>query len=440
MKKFQNNLIPLLQEILDDASKQIEPRLLFPKLIYRKDDCLFIKGKNSKTIGVNLDYERILIVGGGKISHHLAEYISEILPDKMIEGVIATKEETKKIGKIRCIQSSHPNADKKSLHAANEMIKLLKSADDKTFVIFLISGGCSSLLAKSIPEVNFKQKVELAKKLLHAGADIHELNTFRKYLSSIKGGGILKYFDSDFISLIISDVVDNPIETIASGLTYYSKPTNSEVKKILYKYDLYNEIPENIKKLLTYDYWKNFNRKNDKKNQIIFDNSDFQKIIMMIAKNKNIIVHKIRKPIVGDVKAAAEKLKKIYNRIFNRIKKKKGIHLIISGGETTVSVKGNGLGGRNHELSLLMMKYISRFSEAAFISLATDGDDGNSKHAGAYICNNSLIECEKSKLNIEHFRKNHDSFSLFFLMNKEANFPKFITNVMDIQLLIIKVK
>lgn len=440
MKKFQNNLIPLLQEILDEASKDIEPRLLFPRVVYRKNNALYIRGKDSKTFSINLDYERIIIVGGGKISHHLAEYISEILSDKIIDGIIASKVETKQIEKIRFIQSSHPNADEKSLHAANEMIKILKSANEKTLVIFLISGGCSSLLAKSIPEINFRQKVELVKKLLFAGADIYELNTFRKYFSSIKGGGILKYFNSDFISLIVSDVVDNSIETIASGLTYYSKPTNTEVEKILNKYDLYNELPENIKKLLMYDYWKNFNRKNEERNFIIFDNSDFQKIIMMIAKNKNIIVHKIRKPIIGDVNSAAEKLKKIYYRIFNRIKKRKGIHLIISGGETTVSVKGNGLGGRNHELSLLMMKYISGFSNAAFMSLATDGDDGNSNHAGAYVYNGSVSECKKLKFNIESFKNNNDSYSLFSKMNNEANFPKFITNVMDIQLMLIKIK
>ena len=439
MKKSDKELKNCLQKIINASAEYLSSKQLLKELIFRRDNTLYVKTIDGQLRQTQLDYEKIIIVGGGKVSHILSEYLYEILSDKVTSGFVAIKSNFKSLSKIRYFKSAHPKANISSLKAADEMIDLLKTAEDKTLVIFVISGGCSALLAKPIDEITFEEKADISEKLINSGADINELNKFRKYFSKIKGGGILDFVKTDFISIIIADVIGNPLKTIASGLTYYSKPSNEQVKKILEKYGLANQISSNMQKLLKTNYWGKFKESDAKKNFIIFDNLYFQKILLKIAEDENIYVHRIRKPISGDVAIASKILSSAYTRIIRRISTKKGLHLIISGGETSVKVKGNGLGGRNHELSLLMINYLSTLPNAVFISLATDGDDGNSNHAGAFVTSDSLFRIKKRNLQKLSFLQRNDSFSLFDLLDDEVSFPKFITNVMDVQLLLLQI-
>jgi len=436
MKKSINELKHILQKIVDETAVRVNLKNLLPNVISREGEDLIINDIRGSVCRIKLNYKKILIVGGGKVSHLLANHLDELFKDITVNGIVAIKSKCKKGKRVKYLRASHPKPDLSSLKAAEEIIDLLKKSDDETLVIFVITGGCSSLLTKPIEGISFYDKITTAEKLMKAGADISELNLFRRYFSEFKGGGIFSYFNSDSISLIISDVVKNDLETIASGITFQSKPDTSEVKSILMKYNLFEETPQSIRQKFEKNNLPANQQKFNHQNFIISDNILFQHLVGEIALLSNLNVHFIEEAVTGNVESASIKLINYYKKFLSDVPHQ-GKYLIISGGETVVEIKGNGKGGRNHELSLRMAKYISSFSNAVFLSLATDGDDGNSNHAGAIVTSETIDEINKIHVDIEQVFAENDSYSLFSKLNSEINFSQFITNVMDIQLFLI---
>jgi glycerate-2-kinase len=428
-----------LKYVIEKIISKIIPEVSLNKIIkmhlIRKGNTLTIKNLSGKKIKLNVrPYDEIIILGAGKASHNFGNAFQELFPDKKISGLIVSKEkvENERNG-IKFVKAGHPLPDYRGIKATKQIISILKKSDRNKLIFFLLSGGASSLLPLPVDGFSLEEKIRITKRLINRGADINEVNSFREYFSQIKGGGLLQFINTNFVSLIISDVIGNPISSIGSAPTLFSKPTNIEVKKILMRYKLYNDLSLAAKRKLKKNIWKEFKPESKAENIILFDNKSFQNLVAIAALKNKIHVHFIDDLICGDVKIAAKKLIKKYKFIINESKNEKGIHLVLSGGETTVNVKGEGKGGRNHELSLLMLNFISRLNKAAFLSLASDGDDGNSQNAGASIDSGSKHLIKKLNLNPKEFLDSNDSFSLFKQTGELFHFPKGITNVMDIQ-------
>jgi len=386
-------------------------------------------GKNHIRLGKNLmflsNYEKIFVVAYGKASDSMAEYVSKkinvsqgiIVAPKHIKSSIVSK-------KFKIFYSGHPLPDKESVRAGKAVRELVNNCSKRDFVLFLVSGGGSSLLA--LPDnITLSEKKYATKLLLQCGATIDEFNCVRKHLSMIKGGKLVQNMNCDGCALVMSDVVSNDLSVISSGCTYNDNTTFSDAIKIITKYSLGKKLP---KKVITH-LKRGLNTKTMKpnrltiKNKIIATNHDC--LDVMVLKSRRLgFTTKVYSPIKHDVSVSAKK-------IVRMISEKKN-SCIIFGGEPTVQVKGNGKGGRNQELVLQILKLIHGSDHRVLVSsISTDGIDGNTTYAGALSGNNP-----SNLQKISTYLENNDSNSFFKKYGGLIKTGPTHTNLMDIGLII----
>jgi hydroxypyruvate reductase len=325
--------------------------------------------------------------------------------------------------KFKIFYSGHPLPNKESVRAGKAVQKFVNKCTNDDFILFLVSGGGSSLL--SLPdEITLTEKKYVTKLLLQSGATIDEFNCVRKHLSMIKGGKLVRSINCDGCALVMSDVVSNDLSVISSGCTYYDKTTFSDAMKVITKYSLEKKLPK--KALL---HLKNGSsipiaeqKKSAIKNKIIATNQDC--LDAMILKSRRLgFITKVYSPIKHDVSVSAKK-------IVQMIPKRKNSCLIF-GGESTVQVRGSGKGGRNQELVLQILKLIHNSNHRILISsISTDGIDGNTTCSGAIIENNSF-----SMKKITSYLENNDSYSFFKKYGGLIKTGHTHTNLMDIGLI-----
>ena len=372
-----------------------------------------------------LNYDSIYVVAFGKAANSMTRSVDSLL--KIKNGIVVVPKGMTSIiknNKFKIFKSGHPIPNKISVQAAKFIIKFLKQRKKGELVIFLVSGGSSSLLA--LPDgITLNDKIKITKKLLLSGATINEINCVRKHLSQIKGGRLVKELSCDAISLVMSDVFGDDLSSIASGTTYFDNTKYSDALKIIKKYRLQNKISKQIL------------------NQIKLGISG--KISETPKKIK--IPHKIILTNKVCIKAMQNKLKQLgisYKTIFisgdvlktasylvSNIPKKKN-SCTIFGGETTVKVIGKGKGGRNQELVLRILEKTQNINQNLIISsLGTDGIDGNTQYAGAITKNIQI----KSK-DIRFYLNNNDSMNFFKKYGGLIYTGHTHTNLMDIGIIL----
>jgi hydroxypyruvate reductase len=322
-------------------------------------------------------YDKVFVVAIGKAAYSMAESVNSLT--SVTSGLLVVPKKTKKVSasNFKVIQSGHPLPNKNSVVAAKKIIKFLEGVRPSDFVIFLISGGTSSLVA--LPDgVTLEEKKIITDLMLKSGASIHEINCIRKHLSKIKGGRLLDHLRSDGISLVMSDVVGDDLTSIASGITYYDKTTFSDAKKILKKYNLERSVPKSALRhfdLGTQGKIPETPKKQRIKNYIISSNKICLDVMNTCAKDL-VLSTKVLNDISGNVKNLSIKIA--------RILLDKKINCAIFGGEATVVVKGEGKGGRNQELVLYTTIELAKHNvKAIVVSIGTDGIDGRTDCAGA---------------------------------------------------------
>ena len=401
-------------EILEAGLNAALPENILPKFVSSNE--IKIQGENLK---LN-KFSNIYTVAFGKAADSMTRAINAIIPIK--SGVIVIPKGSKstiKGKKFQIFNSGHPKPDQTSVKAAKEVIKFLQNRRDGELVVFLISGGTSSLIA--LPEkITLNDKIHVTSLLLKSGATIQEFNCVRKHLSKIKGGRILKYLKCDAISLVMSDVEGDDLSAIGSGITYMDNTTFADALEILKKYNLKKKIPIEVVKLL-------IDGKNGKisetpkeekiKNYIVANNHVCLNAMELKAKKLGYSVKKIQ--VFGNIKEAVKKI------LGNIPEGKK--NCLIFGGETTVEVIGKGLGGRNQETVLRILKNTQKIDTVCIASIGTDGMDGNTNFAGA-ITENIKFDPKE----IKEFLKNNDS-GRFFQKQKSNIITGFThSNLMDI--------
>jgi len=350
-------------------------------------------------------YSNIHTIAFGKAGDSMTRAINSIISIK--SGIIVIPKGAKakiKSKKFQIFNSSHPKPDKTSVKAAKEVMKFVNNKKSNELIIFLVSGGGSSLLAMP-DEITLSDKVHVTDLLLKSGATIQEFNCIRKHLSKIKGGKLVENMKCHGIGLIMSDVENNDLSSIASGTTYMDNTTYQNAMDIIEKYRLKRRIPIEVLQILGNGVHnqKSETPKHAKiENYIVASNSNCLESMEKEAKIKGYKVIKIQ--IFGDIK---EVVKKILEKIPEQQKT-----CLIFGGEPTVKILGKGQGGRNQELVLRILKNTQKLKKITIASMGTDGIDGNSNFAGA------IVENIKVDLNImKEFLKNSDS-SRFFQKQK----------------------
>jgi len=303
------------------------------------------------------------------------------------------------------------------------VIKFLQNRKKDDFVIFLVSGGSSALLA--MPEkITLNDKIHVTDLLLRSGATIQEFNCVRKHLSKIKGGKLIEHLKCQGVSLVMSDVEGDDLSTIASGTTYMDNTTFRDAVDIIKKYNLQNRIPSEVLHLLRNGLKEEIPetpKKEKIKNLIIANNSNCIEAMEVKAKELGYSVKKIQ--VFGNIKDAVQQ---IIKNIPNKQKS-----CVIFGGETTVEVIGKGLGGRNQEMVLRILKNTQKNNNLSIAAMGTDGIDGNTLFAGA-ITENIKIEPDI----IKEYLKNSDSARFF--QKQKSNITTGLThsNLMDIGLVL----
>ena len=382
-------------EILEAGLQAANPQNILPHYVTPNEIKI-----NGKVIDIS-KYSNIYTVAFGKAGDSMTRAINSIISIK--SGIIVIPKGSKakiKGKKFQIFNSNHPKPDKTSVKAAKEVMKFVENKKNKELIIFLVSGGGSSLLAMP-DEITLSDKVHVTDLLLKSGSTIQEFNCIRKHLSKIKGGKLVQNMKCDGISLIMSDVEDDDLSSIASGTTYMDNTTYQDAMDIIEKYRLKRKIPIEVLQVLgngLHDQKLETPKKSKIDNFIIANNSNCLESMEKIARTKGYKVTKIQN--YGDIK---EVVKKILENISEEQKT-----CLIFGGEPTVKVLGKGEGGRNQELVLRILKNTQKFKKITIASMGTDGIDGNSNFAGA------IIDNVKVDLNVmKEFLKNSDSARFF---------------------------
>ena len=354
-------------------------------------------------------YKRIFVVGAGKASIDLASSLEKVLGNRIIKGIVIDTR-IKKLKKIIVKKGTHPLPSQDNIKATKEIVKILNEADKDDLVIILISGGGSALL--SYPRIKLNDLIKLNKALLSSGATIHEINIVRKHLSFIKGGQLAQLAQpAELITLIVSDVMGNNLDVIASGPTVLDKTTNKRAERILKKYNISKQtFTETPKDKLT-----------NVTNILLITN----KLAAKAMKEKAIKLGYKAKILSTNLTGEAKTIGKLLAK-----KSKKGICYIATG-ETTVKVKGNGKGGRNQEVAL---SALSKIKDSLVLSCGSDGVDFIEDAAGGIVDEETIKLANKKNLNNEEYRKNNDAYNFLSKTNSIIKTGKTGTNVGDLMI------
>ncbi len=394
------------------------------------------------------NFDNIIVVGAGKAVGSMAKAVEDMLADKNIGGRINVKYgHTERLERITQVEAGHPYEDENGVLGTRKIINLLEKAGENDLVINLISGGASSLLSTPAAGLTLDDKTAMVKLLFEAGANIEEINILRKHTSAIKGGRFVKFaYPAKVISLILSDVLGDDLSSIGSGPTVPDPSTFLDALSILKKYNIKHLVPEIIVEHLNKGL-RGENLDAPKRGDKIYDkvqNVIVASIKRAIEKAKeeadfmNYKVYLLSDEIHGDVREVAQEFTKIIRtKEFRKLPIKRPA-CILAGGEPTIKIKGEGKGGRNTELALLMAIELEGQDKVEFLSCGTDGTDGLTDAAGAIVDESTIRLAKKKKLKADEYLRNSDSYTFFDKVGGLVKTGPTKTNVNDIQILLLK--
>lgn len=376
----------------------------------------------------------VLVISVGKAAASMAAAFENAW-NGPIKGIAVTRYGHKENCRfIEVIEASHPIPDETSLIATKHILKVTENLDKKTKIFFLVSGGGSSLLSMPANNISYSEKISISKSLLSSGATINEINTVRKHLSTVKGGRFAVHcYPASIYTYAISDVMGDDPFTIASGPTVGDNRTSQEALDILERYDIRanNSV---------YDWLKNPNSETIKPNDARLKKSEFSIISSakdaLSAAEKFAKTHGIKCINLGECGGEARHLGKSHAEYVYKINNDKPV-LIISGGETTVTVRGSGKGGRNSEYLLSLALYLKDNKNIYALAADTDGIDGSEDNAGAYIDPTTINRAYQSGINLENMLDNNDAYSAFKKLDDLIITGPTRTNVNDFRAILV---
>jgi glycerate 2-kinase len=428
-----------LEEALQaaDPKQIIQSKLKLSKSVLRVNGYSFDLAK----------FKHVYVVGGGKASGSMAEALEQLLDGRITAGTVNVPYGiSSKTRIIELNQASHPVPDEAGIRGVRRMLELAEEADTDNLVICLISGGGSSLMPFPRNGVSLSDKRKVTEALLKCGATINEINTVRKHISDFKGGWLAKKaYPATILNLILSDVVGDPLDFIASGPTVPDSTTFSDAVRVLNKYKLLTKVPTPVQKLLS-DGQKGIIEETPKAgdkafkktcNVVIGNNRSVSQVACNSLKRKGLNSILLSAIMEGEAKHVGTVLASIALEISssdNPIAKPAGF---VAGGETTVTVTGKGLGSRNQELALAASKKLGGIDGIAIASLSTDGIDGPTDAAGAIADGRTYAEALKMGLVPEEFLSDNDSYHFFSKLGDLIFTGPTGTNVNDVSVVTV---
>ena len=393
------------------------------------------KGKFKKT--PTKPQGKLIVLGAGKAAASMAKEFENNY-EGPIEGLVITRYgHFTKTKFIEVIEAAHPEPDKNGLLASKKTFDIASNLTKSDHVVFLISGGASSLLTLPLSGISFEDKQRINKELLISGAPIDEMNIVRRSLSQLKGGRLAQtIFPAKLSTYMISDIPGDDPAYIGSGPTIQATGSNEDSISILDHYKI--SISDKIKKIIH----KNTLPQLVKSPQYMIANPMMAlKSAANVAEKEGYIPIILSDCLEGEARVEGKKMAELAIKISNE-KKYKNISLskpilLLSGGETTVKVIGNGRGGRNTELMLSMAINLNKARNISALAVDTDGIDGIEDNAGAYISHETLNKAVFKKVNPQTYLDNNDSYSFFKKINDLIFTSPTLTNVNDFRAVLI---
>lgn len=421
----------------------VAPERAVNRFCQRQGDVLTI-GK--ETFDLN-SFENIYIVGAGKATAPMAVAFERLLGEKLTAGVISVKYgHTATLEKIQTIEAGHPVPDKNGEIGTAKILEIANAAKANDLCICLLSGGGSALLPLAVPGVTLADKQETTRALLACGATIHEINALRKHLSRIKGGRLAVAANpATLVSLILSDVVGDDLDVIASGPTVPDSSTFKDCLNIVAKYGMSDRLPKSVT-----THFENGLAdpalETPKADSPIFQRTSSTVIgsnldaLLAAKKEASELKYKtliLSSMVEGETRDVARMHAAIAREVINSGHPMRPPVCILSGGETTVTLKGSGLGGRNQEFALCTVGDIAGENPIVILSGGTDGNDGPTDAAGAIADNTTLERARAKNLNFLEYLEKNDSYNFFQALDDLLMTGPTNTNVMDLHLVII---
>ena len=393
------------------------------------------------------NYRRIFVIGGGKASGSMGEEVERILGRRITSGLVIVPDYLKPRPQDRRIKyhpATHPVPTRTGMQGVLSMLELVKTVSHLDLVIVLLSGGGSALMPLPAKGISLNDEARTTSLLIKSGASIQEINAVRKHLSQIKGGRLAeRLYPATVLSLIISDVVGDELDAIASGPTAPDPTTYADAKSVLVKYHLWPRIPRNAREVIhdgvagsIPDTPKEAHRAfRSAHNLIIGTNRESCVAAASTMRKAGYRTMILSRRIVGEAREIGYLLGSIASDI-----RENGLPFVppaalVAGGETTVTVGGKGTGGRNEELSLAIAMKISGSKGVVATSLATDGIDGQTDSAGAIVDGRTVTRGRELGMEPDEYLKNNDSYHYFRRLKDLITTGPTGTNVNDIMIL-----
>lgn len=383
----------------------------------------------------------LTVIGAGKAAAAMALGCEQALGADNVAGeVIAADGTDAPLRSIRLHHAGHPLPDERGYNATRSLLRRAESA--RGHLLCLFSGGASSLMVHPRPPVSLAEKVETNRLLLECGAAIQELNTVRKHLSMVKGGGVLRHSPAAVVTLLISDVVGDDPATIASGPTTPDPTTFQDAMRIVRGYELEKRLPPSVIELLEAGVRgeaRETVKPGDPEAQrsvgaVIGSNSLALQGAAAAARARGWDVHLVGEAITGDTTEAAGKFARTLRALASQQQERRVC--VIAGGETTVVVRGRGRGGRNQEFSLALAEPLAGAPVLA-LSAGTDGIDGPTEAAGAFVDGETLQRARARGLDTKQALATNDSHGFFLDLGDLLVCGPTGTNVMDIKIALL---
>jgi glycerate 2-kinase len=440
-------------QVMQAALNAVEPSAAVRRHLRLEDRQLNVgePGNGGRTYDLD-KFERVLVVGGGKAGAPMAAAVAEILGQRVAGGLVVVKHghalnDPTASGPIEIVEAGHPVPDEAGQRAAQRIADLLRDATSRDLVVCLISGGGSALMTSPVTGVSLADLQRLTHVLLGSGATINEINTIRKHISQLKGGQLAQLASpASVISLILSDVVGDPLAVIASGPTVPDPSTFEQAWSILDRYQIVDDIPASITRRLraglegdvpdtpkpgdpVFERVQNVvigsNRlaaraATQKARELGFDTILLSTFIEGEAREVGKVVAGLAKGLMR-----AETMAPCGKPVLKPA-------CLIMGGETTVTLRGQGRGGRNQELALSAALSLAGWEGILIASLATDGTDGPTDAAGAFADGHTVTRAARLGLDAEGYLNRNDSYHFFEKLDDLLKTGATKTNVNDL--------
>ncbi len=440
--------------ILAAALEAAEPGEAVRRQAQRRGERLSIAGRE-----YNLGrFRRVWIVGAGKAGAPMAQSMAAILGDRLAGGLVIVKEghtgrpagaqknlpASLETGGLRLVEAGHPIPDERGAAGAAQIAALLAGLGQDDLVICLISGGGSALLVSPAPGIALADLQTLTQDLLASGASIDEINTLRKHLEQLKGGGLARLAaPASLATLILSDVVGDPLDVIASGPTVPDPTSFADAWAVVERYGLQDRLPAGLADRLRRgcrgelpDTPKPGDPLFERvQNVIIGSNLGAAQAALRQAQAEGFHTLLLTSQLQGEARQAGRFLAAILRQIAASGQPLPRPACLAAGGETTVTLRGDGLGGRNQELALGAVCDLAGLEQAALVALATDGGDGPTDAAGAIVTGQTLERARQLGLNPAHFLARNDAYHFFDPLGDLIRTGPTHTNVTDLAFL-----